>query len=102
MAKSKDRHKKESLAIIASQLAVSAETARKCRVVNRTFSDGEELLMSGRYRVDKLYKLAKGDKRVGLHILINPELREAIKMQARENGISVTELINNILTKIFW
>ena len=102
MSKSTERHKRESRSKIAELMNVSAETVRKAGTVSSFFADGSEAMASGQYKVNSLYKLAKGDTRVGLHILIDPELRTKLKAQAKAQGITVQELINETLTKIFW
>ena len=102
MAKSTERHKRESRSKISELMNVSAETTRKAGVISRFFTDGSEAMASGEHKVNSLYKLAKGDSRVGLHILIEPELRERLKAQAKAQGVTVQELVSETLTKIFW
>jgi hypothetical protein len=97
MAKSTERHSRERLAVIAKSLAISAEQVRKAGIIRRTFSDGPEALTSGKYRVNKLFKMAKGDSRVGLHVLIEPEIRDAIKASAQIRGITVNEWVNRMI-----
>ena len=102
MSKSTERHKRESRSKIAELMNVSAETVRKAGTVSSFFADGSEAMASGKYKVNSLYKLAKGDTRVGLHILIEPELRAKLKAQAKAEGVTVQELASEALTKIFW
>jgi len=100
--RTRERHARETLAQIGQSMCVSTTTIRKSKVIVNTFSDGESLLISGEARVNRLYKLAKGDDRVGLHILLPFELRERIKENALERGQTVNDMLNETLTKIFW
>ena len=102
MAKSTERHKRERLAKLGDKFSISAEQIRRAGIAKANFSDAEELMQSGEMSVNRLYKLAKGDRRVGLHIMIPPELRERIKQSAKDNGATVNELLTEVLTKIFW
>lgn len=81
---------------------VSTTAIRKAEVIKNTFADGEEALMSGKYKINELYKLAKGDTRVGLHLLMPKELRETIKAYAKAEGKTVNDMLVETFTKIFW
>jgi len=102
MAKSTDRHARESLAKIGKEVRLSTTSIRKAGVIEKTFTDGEEALMSGKYNINELYKLATGDTRVGLHLLMPKELRETIKTYAKAEGKKVNDMIVETLTKLYW
>ena len=100
-SESKDRHERETLSKIGKPLHVSRETIRKCGVVMNTFSDGEELIKSGKYRADKLYRLAIGDNRASLYVKIPQGLKETLKAEAKSLDVTMGDLITYYLTQIF-
>lgn len=102
MAESTERHKRESAAQAAQAVGgTSRESIRKAGIVCKTFVDGREALMSGQESVDALYRLAKGDQRVGINILVAPWLRDAINKAARGAGMTRQEYLSDLLTQVF-
>jgi hypothetical protein len=96
-----DRHERETSAKIGKMFGVSRESMRKAGIAKRTFIDAQELIEKGEASVDELYKLAKGDNRVGLHVKIAPILRERLKAEAKAHDMTMSELVEAILTQIF-
>ena len=102
MAESTERHKREAAAQIAQAIGgTSRESIRKARIVSESFVDGKEALMSGQQSVDALYRLANGDQRVGINILVAPWLRDAINKAARGASMTRQEYLSALLTQIF-
>lgn len=101
LEKTRARHARETKGKIGKAMQVSRESIRKAAIVDRTFSDGRELIMAGHASVDKLYCLAVGDTRVGLYVKIAPELKERLRDAAFDRGITLTKLVEDTLTQIF-
>jgi hypothetical protein len=93
MSKSTDRHKREKLSKIADSVNLSAESVRRGSIVMQVLPDGEQLMASGEHSINKLYKLASGDARVGIHIQVQPELRELLKIFARARHMTLNDFI---------
>lgn len=49
------------------------------------------------FNIPKGYKLAKENKTERMQLLIRPATKEGLKKAAKEENISVNELVNNIL-----
>jgi hypothetical protein len=101
MAKSTERHQRETMARAASMAGASRENTRKAGTIQRTFIDGRDAIMSGEHSVNALYKLARGDDRVGVHLLVDVWLRDAINSAAKANGMSRQDYLTALLTQIF-
>lgn len=101
MAKSTERHARETMAKAGAIMDVSRETVRKVRLVSQYFIDGEEVMMSGEYTATELYNLAKGDTRAALYVKIPRYLKEKLRAAAQERGETINECITDILTQIF-
>ena len=117
MSKSTERHKRESRSKIAELMNVSAETVRKAGTVSSFFADGSEAMASGQWAmiaIDLLpyeREMAKarmsaggGDKKSGMSKQTDPINGKGTSRDkaAAAVGVTVQELINETLTKIFW
>lgn len=80
---------------------ISVEMVRKADIVCRTIPGAREQLLSGERTLEELWKLVTGDTSVGIHIKVQPELRDAINDAARDVGITRNELLNMVLRQIF-
>ena len=102
MSESTERHARETLARAGAAMHVSRELVRQARIVMNTFADGEEALKSGEYKVNPLYRLAIGDYREGVHVLMPKGMRDELTRVAKQQGITRNDLIvEALLTQIF-
>ena len=101
MTTARERHARESLGKLGKQFKISREQIRKTQIVTARFSDASDLLMSGKAKVDRLYRLSKGDESVGINIRVPFELRERIKTEAAARGVTMADLLVDYLTQVF-
>lgn len=101
MASSTARHDRETIAKAARVSGASRENTRRAGIIRRAFVDGTEALLSGDYSVNELYRLARGDNRVGINILVSPALRDAINNAAAAAGMTRQDYLAALLTQIF-
>jgi predicted DNA binding CopG/RHH family protein len=91
--KTRQRHARETMAVVGKALGVSRESIRKAKITQATFSDAKDLAMTDEYSVDKLYRLAIGDTTVGLYVRIPPELKQAVKDEAAQRGLTLAAFV---------
>lgn len=58
-------------------------------------------IAAGKITIPQVYNWLRGETRVGVHILVEPELRDAINAEATRRGITRQALLEVLLTQIF-
>jgi hypothetical protein len=105
MAESTKRHKRERLSVIAEASGCNATYLRVLRKAKETYSDYDVIekdVWSGELNVSQLNRIITGDTRKGLFVKIQPELHARLKADAEEKGVTMSEYMDYLLTKIFW
>ncbi len=102
--KTRQRHAHEKDEHIGKRLQISRETIRKVRYINHAVSAGNaqakavvERLKREEISIDAAYRKLIGDKRVGIHANVDPDLRQRLRNEAFIRDVSMTELVAQIL-----
>lgn len=102
MAKSTARHERETAAIAGKLYGVNRDYVRMSKVCERELSPEQlQAIRDGHVNLKAAYNWLRGETRVGVHVLVQPELREAINTEAARRGITRQALLEYYLTQIF-
>lgn len=82
---------------VAGMYGISVEQMRKARVVVSVMSDGRDLLMSGEYSVNELYRRVVGDDRVSMSVRLPRGLRDVVNEKAAEHGMTQERFVVAVL-----
>ncbi len=99
--KSRERHARENMAIIAKQLGTNREFTRKAKFVMSNAPKLYERFCKGELKLPAIYSALKGDRRVGLYVKISRELHERLWEAAIERGMRFSDFLIETLTQIF-
>jgi hypothetical protein len=103
MTTARERHARETASIAGLAAGgVSRESVRKTQRALEKFGEPcKAAMLAGEVSANKAYRWSKGDRRVGLHVMVSPELRFSLRVEAARRGVTVAEIVNAALTQIF-
>lgn len=86
---------------LAAALGISREYIRKAGILKRNVPGAAERLASGEATIEELWREYTHDYRVGVHIKMPAELRDAINAGAADAGWTRNDLLVAILRDVF-
>lgn len=101
MAKTTERHKRETAAIAGAVNDVSREAVRQASVLSLYAPEVAQEVRAGSKSLWREYRALRGDPRVGLFVMVMPEVRDLIRAAAERYKLTMADIVTFAVTQIF-